>query len=236
MKTKTKPIDIAPTSNVVHLEDVHSFLTTTRKEKMLCIFGKPGLGKSQACEYLARQHNAFFFEVPVCPSPYGLVSALAIAMGVGCGNSTQATLSKLITEIKDRQQTIVFDEAGRLFHRRRDQLAETARYIHDAAGVPVVLTGMPDLKQSLGRYPQLADRIHFLEFLPWSKEDCNLVAEMCFSVKLQGDLLDALFAATKGNGRLVSRALEHIERHAAILGLDSIGLANWGDQPFLPKV
>lgn len=233
---KPKLIDIAPTSNVVRLQDAYGFLGQTRPQtpKMLAIFGQPGLGKSQACEFVARQGGIFYFEVPVNPSPYGFISALALAMGVGCGPSFHATLTKVMDAVRSGQTGLCFDEAGRLFYKQRDQLAEVCRYIHDTAGVPVVLSGMPDLKASLTRYPQLADRVHFLEFLPWSVQDCELVAAQCFAVTVEADLIAKIHQATKGNGRLVSRALEHVERHASVLGLPKINATQWGNQPFLP--
>lgn len=233
MKRKLR---IAPIANIAHLGDVHSFLAQTRQERMMCLFGRPGLGKTQACRYLAEQTGAIYFEVPPNPSPFGFVAALAVALGMGRGRGFSDTLTAVSVELKARKQSLLLDEAGRLFHRYRDQLAEVARYFHDVAGIPVVLAGMPDLREALGRYPQLADRIHFLEFRCWSEADCQMVSDLCFSVKVKPDLIREIYRQTKGNGRLVCRALEHVENHALHSELAEIGINQWCDRPFLPEV
>lgn len=233
MKRKTT---IAPISNIAHLGDVHAFLGQTRQEKMVCLFGRPGLGKTQACRYLATQTGAIYFEVPPNPSPFGFVGALAVSLGMGRGRGFTDTLEAVTAELKARKQSLLLDEAGRLFHRHRDQLAEVARYFHDVAAIPVVLAGMPDLRQALGRYPQLADRVHFLEFRCWSEADCQMVSDLCFSVQVKSDLVKEIYRQTQGNGRLVCRALEHVQQHAQVVGIDQIGMAQWGDLPFLPEV
>ena len=224
----------AAISNVVHLLDAHNFLTTTRKEKMLCLYGKPGLGKSQGCDLLSRQERALYFQCPPNPTPYAFVRALAIKINAPYGRSLSGQLQKLVEFFQSARRSLMMDEAGRMFWRHRDKLAEICRYIHDEANIPVILVGIEDLPMELSRYPQLADRIHFLEFQPWTKEDVALVAKTCCEVRLNKDLLQAIYKFTGGNGRLVTRCFEHIERHGQALGLESIGVKEWGNQPFLP--
>ncbi|MEC4804735.1 MAG: ATP-binding protein [Jaaginema sp. PMC 1079.18] len=225
----------AITSNIAHLIEAHEHIQKARKEKMLLIYGNPGMGKTQACELLETE-GAILWEAPARCTGYHLVRSLLDRLGSPGCRSFGAGLDQCIKKLSESNQTLIVDEAGRLLWRERDQLIEVLRYIHDAADVPLIFTGMPDIYNYLSPYPQVCDRIFFVEFLPWSYEDTRLVMETCCEVKVKADLLKRLYSFAKGNGRLTSRALEHIERHAKALGIPEIGGVEWGNQPFLPAI
>jgi hypothetical protein len=97
------------------------------------------------------------------------------------------------------------------------------------------------LRNVLLPYRQLYDRIHFLEFRPWSEADVRVVADMCHGVTLDEPFVKALLRETHGIGRRIARALENVAQFAQLSNQSSVSLAQWVDPngaqlPIIPVV
>jgi len=245
---------VAPIGNLTMFENVHTELAPRHREKMIALFGDPGVGKTEAARYLQDQGIAHYFECPVNPTYSGFASALARSLGVAPKRSGQETVEEIIAYLQQRRvtqkvgrreithhPTLIFDEAQRLMANRSLCLMELARYLHDRGDLSVVLVGMPDLKNTLLPYRQLYDRIHFVEFRPWSAGDVRVVADMCHGVALDEPFIKALLRETHGVGRRIARALESVAQFAQLSGSQTVALSQWVDPagaqlPIVPVV
>ena len=106
---------------------------------------------------------------------------------------------------------------------------EQVRAIFDAAGIGVILIGMPGLEKRLARYPQFYSRIGFVhEFHALGAPETRQLLEQRWTppgvhlpaLPLDQETVAAIIRITGGNFRLLNRLVTQMER---ILEVNSLG-------------
>ena len=136
--------------------------------------------------------------------------------------------SKAAAEIPDRTELLIVDEANRLKVTALEQL----RDMYDRDGFGLVLLGMPGLKKSLARCPQLYSRVGFVhQYRPLGAEEMGVIlAHKWRQLGLRfapddftdAEAMAAITRVTGGNFRLIQRLFAQIARILAINSLQTI--------------
>ncbi|MEX0271182.1 AAA family ATPase [Leptolyngbyaceae cyanobacterium UHCC 1019] len=227
---------IAQTKNYSKLNDAYSKLSDKREQddSFCLVYGAPGLGKTLcSCNVLIRANGIFLRAMPGWTQK-AVVRKLLNELGQDFRGTNAEGLEEVIRLVGENQRPIFVDEADFLFNDSR--CLETLRAVHDSAGVPVILVGMTTLPGAQGidrrikRYPQISSRItQWCEFLPADWQDIRAIAQTCCDVEVEDDLLEKLLLQSRGNFRLIRRAMVKIGRKAKLLRTQSISSAQYGD-------
>jgi DNA transposition AAA+ family ATPase len=139
-------------------------------KSMVLVTGRAGIGKTVSARALTQETpGTVFITVKAAGiTPIAVLDSLAEA--IGRRMRYQATASRFYAfienQLRDSGRLVIVDEVHRLASRRRDEALHMLRDLHDGAGVPMLLLGMPAIKHYImaGRsegesLDQLASRI-----------------------------------------------------------------------------
>jgi DNA transposition AAA+ family ATPase len=223
---------IVKTDNLSYFEQVVDFLSKKSGEQMCLVWGLPGTGKSSAAKYLAVTVGGQYVSCRPGLSGMGLMRLILANYDAKC-NSFAAGIDKVISFLKASKQPLFVDEID--FIVEKYEVLEALRTIHDEAGVPVIVLGMPGIQNKVKVHKQLCDRIHFMEFGSASFSDVKrFTLERC-EVSIEDDHLKSIFSFAKGNLRLVKRCLEYAENFCSSMGLKALSSKDWGEMALLPE-
>jgi DNA transposition AAA+ family ATPase len=200
---------------------------------MALVVGESGSGKTANVSRMAAQFGAALVTVNAAMGFGGLLRALCGALGVEARRSNAAKFDAIVGSLRAMPRALAIDEADRL---RDERCIEVLRDIHDAAGVPVVLAGMPSLARRLAAFPQVERRLAArLEFGRCGADDAaRLAAELC-EADLEPALVERMHALTGGSVGLAVVALGRFERLAREKREKLVTLAMWGDRPMFER-
>ncbi len=195
------------------------------------IWGRTGYGKTTAATWFANETDAIYVRALATWTPFTMLSQIMRELD-GAPLRTCAEMAMAIGDtLSALGKPLFIDEADYLLTRLR--LVETVRDLHDLSRVPIIMIGMHEFRQRLVHREQLAGRVgQWVCFRPASLEDVRLLAKASCKVTVEEDLLDAVRVQSGGEIRVAVSALHKIELLARRLGIKSIGLEHWGDQPF----
>ena len=137
---------------------------------MVLVTGRAGSGKTMAAQALAAETPGSIF-LTVHAAGYTSMAVLeSLALAIGRPITYRTTASKvymmLEAALRGTGRLLILDEVHRLASRRKDEALHVLRDLHDGAGLPMLLLGMPAIKQYIqaGRsegeaLDQLASRI-----------------------------------------------------------------------------
>jgi DNA transposition AAA+ family ATPase len=223
MKTR-----IVPISNIARLSSASEALLNRAEGSpgMGLIHGPTGYGKTTGITWLITKNHGVYVRARAVETPRSLLNAIAKELDLAARPTNVDTVEAIVERLASTGRPLFLDEADYVIDSKK--MIETLRDLHDLATVPVVLIGMAGIQRRIQAREQLSGRIaQWVEFLPCTQEDVQMLSAALCEVKVDNDLLLQLHQATRGSVRLVSIGLAQIEAHAKSRSLGKIGRAQW---------
>lgn len=188
--------------------------------KMGLIYGAPGLGKSHTAIWWATKNNALYVRAQHKMNTRWLLQEILAEIGEEIHGQISSLSDQCKLRLKLKPQVLIVDEIDYLLD--RSHTIEALRDIHDTTGVPVVLIGMQNSKNKLGKYQHLYDRLsEIVEFNPFSKEDVDIIVDELSEVKITDDAKQIIFENTNRFRQLI-KDISLLENLAKTNGLNKI--------------
>jgi len=210
------------TGNVKKFTGLMSRLLDKSSEvpKMGLIYGDPGLGKSQTAIWWTGQNDAVYIRAQNRMTSKWLLESIVIELGESPSRKMSDLMEQCIAHLRLHPQVIVVDEVDYLVDRLK--VVETLRDIHDLACVPIVLIGMQNSKQKLGKYRHLYDRVsEVLEFKTFTKDDIYTLVDELSEIKITDEAKEIIFERTN-RLRQLRKGISMLENLAKTNGLNKI--------------
>lgn len=149
---------IIETKALVHI--TAALNVASRDLDMIVVTGPSGAGKTTSLKAYAASHSAvILIEADPGYTSMALFAELCDKLGLPSKGSLHDLLQRVVEKLTGSGRLIIIDEAEQLPYRA----LELIRRVHDKAGVPVALVGMPRLKKNLqgdqNHYAQLWSRV-----------------------------------------------------------------------------
>ena len=212
----------------VKTRNVKNFIDLTNKlidktndvPKMGLIYGDPGLGKSQTAIWWAGQNDAVYIRAQNKMTSRWLLEKIIEELGEAPSKKISDMMKQCIAHLRLKPQVIIVDEVDYLINSLK--IVETLRDLHDLTGVPIVLIGMQEAKNKLGKYRHLYDRIsEIVEFKPFSKEDADIIIDELSEIKITDEAKEIIFERINRFRQLI-KCISGIENLAKTNGLKTI--------------
>lgn len=175
-----------------------------RDQDMVVVTGPSGAGKTTSLKLYAKEHSAvILIEADPGYTSMALFAELCDKLGLPAKGSLHDLLQRVVEKLAGSGRLIIIDEAEQLPYRALEMI----RRVHDKAGVPVALIGMPRLKKNLqgdqNHYAQLWSRVglHSVVDLLTPKDE-----EMFVRTRL-GEVSDSVMASIRKASRHNARVL-----------------------------
>jgi DNA transposition AAA+ family ATPase len=180
--------------------------------------GYVGVGKTSALkEYLKHNPNAKLIEATPSMSVGVLLDTLLAALKIGVSErygksrSQDARFASIVDELKGTSTLLIFDEAETMTHR----CLHILRRIRDMANVGIVLAGTERLTSLImpehGEFDQIRSRVCLwpatIRAISRADADALSSSALADQGELAGDVLDALWAYTRGSARMLMENL-----------------------------
>lgn len=236
MTHRTPPVNrsgtIAPLRNVALFAELLDRVVNRRRHLpgMGTFHGFSGYGKTFSATYGAHLHRALYVEVGESWTKATFCKALLVELGVPPRGTVADMVAAIIAHLVDLERPLIVDEFDHVVNRG---YVETVREIHDRSGAPIVLIGEELLPNKLLRWERTHNRI--LDWVPAQPADAADVGALAGlyvpEVEVRSDLCEALARKSEGRVRRIVVNLERVREVAALEGLESVGLKEWGDRP-----
>lgn len=180
---------------------------------MAMIVGDSGLGKTfGVAGWVAKYHRTSIkVHVNATYNPKILISELHKALGLGGHGNKYSMLTDCIEILKNTDRVVIIDEADLL----GIAALELLRALHDAAGIGVVLLGLPVLAESIrgsrGELARINNRI--VNYRRLEALDENDASAIISTLIPDCDAFVRTFVSlSKGNGRMLGNLLKNVVR------------------------
>lgn len=188
--------------------------------KMGLIYGAPGLGKSHAAIWWATKNNALYVRAQHKMNTRWLLQEILAEVGEDIKGNISTLSNQCKMRLKLNPHVLIVDEIDYLLE--SENTIEVLRDIHDNVGIPVVLIGMQNSKNKLGKYQHLYDRLsEILEFQSFSKEDVDIIVDELSEVKITEEAKQIIFENTNRFRQLI-KDISLLENLAKTNGLNKI--------------
>lgn len=199
--------------------------------KIGVVYGRAGLGKTEAGIYLMNRYNAYRIECKSVWNRKTVLVEILKRMGISPAKTMPDMLDQICAQLQVSGRPLVIDEMDHLVEK---SAVEVIRDIHDGAGQhPILLIGEENIPSKLIRWERVHRRV-----LDWSPvqpldfDDAKLLAGYyCRKVTVNDDLLAHIHAKSEGSAGRICVNLELVEEISLRMGTDTIDLATWGNQP-----
>jgi DNA transposition AAA+ family ATPase len=198
--------------------------------KIGVLYGRAGLGKSSAAIYLMNRYKAYRVECKSVWNRKTLLVEILKRMGITPGKTMPDMLDQVCGQLQTSRRPLIIDEMDHLVDK---SAVEIVRDIYDGSQTPLLLIGEEGFPEKLMRWERVHSRV--LDWSPVKRldiEDARLLAEYyCHKVAIADDLLEHIHARSEGSARRICVNLELVAEKSLSMGLDTISLTIWGDQP-----
>lgn len=226
---------VAPLRNVLHLKRVMDHLVNRSSMNLPGIgamYGKAGLGKSNACAAAAASFRAVYVETRSHFNKTSFLLALLAEMGIKRARTTSEMVDQVCQELTLSRRPLILDEGDYLVTRH---LIELVRDIYEGSGAAIILVGEETFPAALKRASErFYDRV--LEWQPAELadlEDARKLARLYSSdVEIKEDLLARVLEESGRIARRIAVNLDNIRQEAKKGGHRTMDLAAWGKRAF----
>lgn len=188
--------------------------------KMGLIYGAPELGKSHTAIWWATKNNALYVRAQHKMNTKWLLKEILSEIGEDIKGNISTLSNQCKMRLKLNPHVLIVDEIDYLLE--SENTIEVLRDIHDNVGIPVVLIGMQNSKNKLGKYQHLYDRLsEILEFQSFSKEDVDIIVDELSEIKITDDAKQIIFENTNRFRQLI-KTISGLENLAKTNGLNKI--------------
>lgn len=182
-------------------------------ERMVLIFGDPGLGKSETALQYAANNGSLYIRMKKLMTARWFLTDLVEDLGGAPSWRTHDLFNQAIQLLETRKRTLILDEVD--YFTSDSKVTETLRDLHDIAGCPMVFIGMNQADKRLMRYPHLYDRfVEIIKFQPLDHEDVETMIRELSEVQFEEDAIDRIASDSEGKIRKII-ALIHRAEHIA---------------------
>lgn len=198
---------------------------------MATFYGPSGFGKSTAATYAMNFYDSCYIEVGPLWRSKQLLTAIAYELGLKPARTAVEIFEQVAEQLARDQRPLLVDEADRLI---RDDMVEVIRGLYESSNVPVILIGEEELPTKLMKWERVHGRmLDWVAAQPAELADVTqLAAIYANGIEIKDDLKLRLLRESGGSLRRVSTNLSHVKETAITLGLDKMGLTEWGARQF----
>ena len=201
---------------------------------LVCFYGPSGWGKSTAAAYTANRTRAYYVECKSTWTRKATLTAIIKEIGIQPPQTIYDMTDAICEQLANSGRPLIIDELDHLVEKGA---VEIIRDLYEGSGAAILLIGEERLPKKLERWERFHGRIlDFIPAQPADIEDARHLARMyCGRIAIADDLLTRIHQAAAGSARRICVNLERVREEAASLGLNKIGLAEWGDREFFMR-
>lgn len=237
MNHDTTPVNsIAPLRNIARTVEALQWVIDQpdHVNKIACMYGRSGLGKSSAAAYSVNRFNACYIEVKVFWNTKYFLQAIIKELGINLARKTTPIpeLADLIAEeLTLSGRPLIIDEFDYLVPKCNG--VEAVRSLYDSSKTPILIIGEQNLESKLQRWEKFHNRVtKWVDALPADLDDAKHLRRLyCQQVEITDDLLSKVVTVCTGNTSRIAINLTNIQEHALRHGLTKISLEDWGNRP-----
>lgn len=177
------------------------------------IYGRAGLGKSEAVSWYDGDNPTIFVRALRNWTACWMMQDIVSEMGIAPENSTRKVFEQLVKALSNCKTPIIVDEGDYLINGTR--MPDTLRDVHDITKTPIIIIGEEQITAKLINHRRFWSRIsQIIEFQPQTAPEITLTVKNWTGLQIEPAAAEALCRETEGNFRLISVALEHLEKAA----------------------
>lgn len=225
--------DTVLTNNLATLESAYERLSESAigVPKFGLVKGVAGFGKTTGLIWLSTRCNGIYVTASPLWTPREMLKTILDDIGIPVVGSNQQMAHSIVNHLAMNNRPLFIDDIDFIFDctNNPQKIIETFRYIHDQAGVPVLLVGMDQIDRKIARREQLSSRIkEIIEFDKMNEADARQVADRLMpEIHCTDDLLHDLLTKAHGGIRRFTIGLDQIKRVAGYRSLTRMDLAEW---------
>jgi hypothetical protein len=211
---------------------------------LIVVSGKPGLGKTTACNWLLGQNPGRCTMHTVRPGWTPLSGLQAILRQLGISNPPgridpcEVKIHQIL--LQRPGHFLIFDESNLLLNKKNVQMLDHLKSIFDATGTPMFFFSEKELAdrfQDLDKYRRRAPQ--FVSLKPASLEDIICITKNCTEVRLNGkpqpldldlEIMQRILEQSKGMIGEICQSLKTLEARAAVIKSPVIKLPDMPDE------
>jgi len=190
------------------------------------VYGKWGLGKSDAIDEYYRVSNAYCVRAERLMSARDLLEAICEEYIISPEYRTMARYRQVCSVLKERGEPLFIDEADYLF--KQTISLDMIRDMHDRARVPIILVGMEEAYDRLAKHGQFWSRIlpaGIVNFQPLMPPEITLVTKEWTGLDIPPECAERVCQHTMGDWRLVVGHLVEYERACRVNQTQVVAIA-----------
>ena len=227
---------IAPLQNVSRCVDALQWVIDkpAHINKIACLYGRSGLGKSSAAAYSVNRFNACYIEVKVTWNTKYFLAAIVNELGLSLARKSTPIpeLADMIAEeLALSGRPLIIDEFDYLIDKRNG--VEVVRSLYDSCKTPILIIGEQNLESKLQRWEKFHNRVtRWVDAAPANLADARHLRNLyCRQVTVADDLLTKIVNECAGNTSRIAINLTNVEEYALQSGQTRIALDDWGNRP-----
>ena len=188
------------------------------ERKMVVLAGQSGIGKTMALrKYSLENKSVIYIAANSASGMQTTIYRIAQLAGTSVVGDTSIRAERIIGALKGTNKVIIVDEADHL----KLNAIEMIRYIHDQAGIGVVLSGWQEMIHTItgggsgeGKYSRIYTRCGAIESLrPISKKDARLIVEAILGQTKQ-DIVEKFYEVSNKCPRIMVMLIPHAWKKA----------------------
>lgn len=198
---------------------------------MVCLYGPSGWGKSTAAAYTANRLNSYYIECKSSWTRKAVLLAILKDMGILPKKTIYEMAEQVCEQLVASQRPLIIDEMDYMVSKGT---VEIIRDLYEGSGTAILLIGEERLPNKLKKWERFHCRIlDWIPAQPAVQEDCLHLAHLyCRKVTISDGLLKQIHKLSRGSVRRICVNLELVQEEAVSMGLESIGLKDWGKRNF----
>ena len=197
----------------------------------VCFYGPSGWGKSMAAAYVSNNQDAYYIQCMKEWTKKAVLQKILQVMGILPAKTISEMLEQVCQQLAESGRPLIIDEFDHLVQRGA---VEMVRDIYEGSLAAILLIGEEMLPQKLKRWERFHGRVlDWIPAQPADFDDCLHLSRLyCDGVVIREDLLKALHRSSRGSARRIVVNLNRVQVEAEQMGLEEIGLSEWGNREF----